>query len=440
MSTYSPIASQTLGSASSSITFSNIPQYYTDLIVICWTKAPSADVGLSMQFNGDTSSNYSYTQVAGSGSVAGTNRGTNQTYARFGNNIQTNGTYTRADIQNYSNNTTYKTLLSRSGSAASGGTVAFVNTWRSTSAITSLIIYPEGGGNFGADTTISIYGIASGSPKAIGGQVSTDGTYWYHTFISSGLFIPQQSITADVLVVAGGGPGGRGDEVGGGGGAGGLVYSASQSLTSINYPVSVGAGGALQSNGGNSQFGTLTVAVGGGKGGGGDGQDPNTGASGGSGGGGGRSGTPTAASGNGTSGQGNNGGTGYNGGTNGTRFCGGGGGAGAVGQNGTSSSGGNGGAGLSTYSSFGSATGTGQNISGTYWYAGGGGGGNFTSSSYGTGGNGGGGQGRTWSGANATSGTATTGGGGGGGNGYSSTPGNAPGTGGSGVVIIRYAV
>jgi len=158
-STYNAIATNTLGTATASITFSSIAGTYTDLVLVCWTKAPSANVGLSMQFNGDTSSNYSYTQISGNGSSAASNRGSNQTYARFGNNIQTNGTYTKADIQNYSNSTTFKTLLSRSGSAADGGVVAFVNMWRNTSAITSLTIFPEGGGNFGSDSIFTLYGI-----------------------------------------------------------------------------------------------------------------------------------------------------------------------------------------------------------------------------------------------------------------------------------------
>jgi hypothetical protein len=49
----------------------------------------------------------------------------------------------------------------------------------------------------------------------------TDGTYWYHTFVSSGTFTPQKAISCDYLVVAGGGGGGQ-DDNGAGGGAGGL--------------------------------------------------------------------------------------------------------------------------------------------------------------------------------------------------------------------------
>ena len=97
-----------------------------------------------------------------------------------------------------------------------------------------------------------------------------------------------------------------------------------------------------------------------------------------------------------------------------------------------------GGVGTSTYSSWGAATSTGQNVSGTYYYAGGGGSAMAYSSPTGAGQNpvggyGGGGRGfaygtNSWSGQ---AGTANTGGGAGGnnGNGYA---------GGSGIVIIRF--
>ena len=49
MSTYSPIASQTLGSAAASVTFSSIPQGYTDLIIISGGIS-SSDISYNIQF------------------------------------------------------------------------------------------------------------------------------------------------------------------------------------------------------------------------------------------------------------------------------------------------------------------------------------------------------------------------------------------------------
>ena len=99
-------------------------------------------------------------------------------------------------------------------------------------------------------------------------------------------------------------------------------------------------------------------------------------------------------------------------------------------------SGGAGGVGLSTWSTWGAATTSGQNISGTYWFAGGGGAASSQGGG-GAGGNGGGGTGGAAYGTLNTSGTANTGGGGGA---YRNHGDELPGNGGSGIVIVRYAV
>jgi hypothetical protein len=158
------------------------------------------------------------------------------------------------------------------------------------------------------------------------------------------------------------------------------------------------------------------TAIGGGRGGTGNG---GVGQPGGSGGGG--SSWGVNAGGAGTSGQGNTGGTSAS--TN-PYPSGGGGGAGAVGGNASTGQGGNGGVGLQS------------SISGTAtYYAGGGAGTCYASGTPGTGGLGGGGNGgAVSSSANGYSGTTNTGGGGGGAN-----NGGTGGTGGSGVVVIRYA-
>jgi hypothetical protein len=249
---------------------------------------------------------------------------------------------------------------------------------------------------------------------------------WYDAVNSAWVpFSDLSSYTVEVLAVAGGGGGGY--EIGGGGGAGGVVYLTTTPLaTRTSYTVLVGAAGTPAStnitpgtNGGNSQFGSFTAAIGGGYGG-------NNAAlaagSGGSGGGAGEAGYQ----GSGTSGQGYGGGNAVGGPGYGS---GGGGGAGAVGQTGTTTAGGAGGAGTNTYSTWASATSTG--VGG--YYAGGGGGGAYTGYTAGAGGAGGGGA----AGTPATAGTANTGGGGGG---YKYNGTSAAGAaGGSGIVIIRYA-
>ena len=455
--TYVALATQTLGSAAASVTFSSIPATYTDLVLITSVQNNSGgNRAMQIILNADTATNYSGTYLTGDGSTAASGRSTSVAYldtfatvpgAEFGTCI--------FNFQNYANTTTFKTVVSRSGSAGTNARTA-ASLWRSTAAINSIKFQLGGADLYSTGSTFSLYGIANadqGAAKATGGIITEDATYWYHTFAASGTFTPKQSITADMLVIAGGGGGGAeyGQSQacsGGGGGAGGLLGFSSQSLTATGYTVTVGGGGAGGSAGknkgalgGDSQFGALTLVKGGGGGGYNyDGAGSTSGMAGLTGGsGGGAGGTYTGAyvgsGGSATSGQGYAGG----GGT-GTRCGGGGGGAGVAGtaaaDNNIAGAGGNG---LSTYSSWGLATGTGQNVSGTYYYAGGGGGGMWdtTNITLGAGGYGGGASGNVYgtAGSNAM---AFTGGGGSGASASTSTS-LAGGNGGSGLVIVRYA-
>jgi hypothetical protein len=441
--TYVALATQTLGSAAASVTFSSISSAYTDLVVVMTTKLTSGADGINLQFNGDTGTNYSFTYLSGSGSSATSGRFANTSNIK----VAFNGYPTTADghnsivqVNNYSNATTFKTVLTRDNNA-NNGTGAIVGTWRNTAAVTSVVLTAVSS-TFTAGSTFSLYGIAAsgaGLAKATGGTISYGGDgYIYHTFTSSGTFTPTSSLTADVLVVAGGG--GGGGSFAGGGGAGGLLAFTSQSLTATGYTCTVGAGGsggAANTNGStasDSQFGALTLVKGGGGGGNGGGSSSNTGLNGGSGGGGGRNafnGPSNAPGGTATSGQGTNGGNYVNG--VGSNTGAGGGGSSVAGFDATTS-GGAGGNGVTTYSSWGSVTNTGQDVSGTRYYAGGGGGGAFSGNvAAGVGGLGGGAAGGY--GVSGSSGTANTGGGGGGGGGNTSFLGGA---GGSGIVIIRY--
>jgi len=232
VSTYTPIASVTLSSAQSSVTFSGIPQTYTDLVVVASVNE-SNDVAVKLNFNSDTGSNYSFTSLYGTGSTAGSDRASSQTYTDLGRYYDATST-TRPiiilNVMNYTNSTTNKTFLIR-GTTPGLATQARVGLWRSTSAITSLDLAPTSG-TFSSGSTFNLYGVANASitntAKATGGDsVTTDGTYWYHTFRTSGTFTPTQALTCDVLQIAGGGGGaGRSGYAGGAGGAGGVSYVA----------------------------------------------------------------------------------------------------------------------------------------------------------------------------------------------------------------------
>jgi hypothetical protein len=436
-STYTPIYSQTFSSNTGSITFSNIPTNFTDLVLVGSVRFNNTNgEAVWMTFNSDTGTNYSRTQLEGYTTPPQSARASNENKLIIYSASNVNYDPYIINIMNYSNPTVFKQVIARVSNI--GNPVAFAGSWRSTAQINSITLTMNtSANNFATGTIWTLYGIKSAAPapKATGGDsINTDGTYWYHTFKTTGLFDVKQPITADILTIAGGG--GGANNLGGGGGAGGLLYSASQSLSVTGYPVIVGAGGlgAYGSSGAangipgsNSSIAGLT-AIGGGAG----LVIPPYGTTGGSGGG--VRSTSTADRGRGTAGQGNDGGITTTGASSG-----GGGGAGAVGATSTSNSqGGAGGAGVNTYSSWASVTGTG--VSG--FYAGGGGGGSYQTGNRASGGSGGGGIGGNYDPTqNGGDGVVNTGSGGGGGTyDYASVTQSRNGAGGSGLVIVRYAV
>ena len=437
-----------LNATAASVTFANIPQTgYTDLKIVASLRgtSPFATMQLYMTFNGSTTG-YSTRQVYGDGSSA-----TSATLSNSGAAISIINMNTTQSTANTFSNTeiyipNYTSSSNKSVSAdsvtennATGGALAGMTAglWSNTAAITSITFTNQSAYTFLANSTFSLYGIAAVgttpaiAPKASGGnRIDNDGTYWYHTFTSSGAFVPQTGLIADVLVIAGGG--GGGNNRGGGGGAGGVLSFSSQSLTSGTTNIcTIGAGGAGAPAGTNtggtvgvdSQFAALTLVKGGGYG-GGIVTLVNGGTGGSGGGGGGNSGPGVGSGGSNTSGQGNVGG----GGTG--NSAGGGGGSGTAGQTAPSTSaGGTGGAGLNTWSSWATATSTG--VSG--FFAGGGGAGTYPSGTV-AGGSGGAGTGGSSSVA-ATAATVNTGSGGGG-----SGETGAGGAGGSGIIIVRYPI
>jgi hypothetical protein len=161
--TYEPIATTTLNSNQGTVTFSTISGSYTDLILICDAKGASAQ-SVRMQFNSDTATNYStanlYANIGGSpdnGSARYTSENSIRT-SYVQNGLSTTDFLTSIiHLQNYSNTTTYKTILSRSAQAAN----LTVGLWRSTSAITSISLFPAASVNFISGSTFTLYGIAA---------------------------------------------------------------------------------------------------------------------------------------------------------------------------------------------------------------------------------------------------------------------------------------
>jgi len=339
--------------------------------------------------------------------------------------------------------------ITPNGSQKIGGIAASQTLSTEGQSVTFVYVDDTEGWKNVQDSTSNV----TGNPflQATGGTETICGNCKIHTFTGPGTFTVNQvssncaaENTVSHLVVAGGGGGGGGN-ASGGGGAGGFreiktpitPYTASPldgypsapnrvTVTAQAYPITVGGGGSAPSSGSNSIFSTITSAGGGSStanGGSGGGASYNQVAAG-------SGNTPPVSP---PQGNGGGGTVGDNTTAPGTG-AGGGGGATAVGQTAPSNTNaGNGGSGATT-----SITGS------PVTYSGGGGGGVWGPAPANNGrgaGTGGGGDGGGPTGSpiqTGQNGTDNTGGGAGGGGGTYAVTSSPGGTGGSGIVVIRY--
>lgn len=153
--TYEPITTTTITSNVTEFTLSSIPGTYTDLILVIDGSPISGGTAMDSNWrvNGDSGTNYSDTRWQD----AVSDRGSSTTFSRAGqpwNNYR----YTQIiQFFNYSNTTTYKTALTRSGNP--NVVEAYCGLWRSTAAITSITMISGQSRNYTNGTVVSLYGI-----------------------------------------------------------------------------------------------------------------------------------------------------------------------------------------------------------------------------------------------------------------------------------------
>jgi hypothetical protein len=380
-------------------------------VVLDGLKYPNADGSADQLLKTDGSGNLSFVDAAGGTS--------------WQSSVKTT-TFTAVAGEGYWVNTTGGAFtVTLPGSAAVGDTIEFsdyLRTW-GTNAVT----FNTNSLNFQGNTSDSNSAYPSYNTNGQSVRLVYSGATqgWIPTSDDDVSIETPQFITTEYLVVAGGGGGaGVWEKGGGGGGAGGYrnSYSTEQSggggstetpaglIQGETYTITVGAGGAVSADGEDSSIEGTNISItsfGGATG------SPYGDGVGGSGGGGSGAGGFGALGSKGTANQGFDGARFQ---TNVQNIAGGGGGASEVGQSQ------NGGNGLSS------------SITGSAVTRGGGGGGQRDDANTSGGSGGGGGGARADTSQNAQAGTANTGGGGGGGNYYGTSQ---PGTGGSGVVILR---
>jgi hypothetical protein len=172
MSTYTLIQSQTLASSAASVTFSSIPATYTDLVIRASVRGDvSALLGaMKINFNGDTATNYSYTNLLGNSSAASSSYASAQTTDSIINiddataTASTFGSF-EVYIPNYTS-TSSKPFsgfdVTENNAATAGAADIQVNAhlYRGASAISSIVFAPSSG-NFVTGSSFYLYGISN---------------------------------------------------------------------------------------------------------------------------------------------------------------------------------------------------------------------------------------------------------------------------------------
>jgi hypothetical protein len=161
--TYEPIATTTLSSAQTQVTFSSIPSTYTDLVLISNASISGYVASMYLRFNSDSGSNYNNTRMYGDGSSAQSDRpSTPQTELGFAiaGSEATPKTVAVTNIQNYANTIPTKSVISR-GNWFGNYVSIYAGLWNSTAAINRIDIYFR---LVGSDTAVSgstftLYGI-----------------------------------------------------------------------------------------------------------------------------------------------------------------------------------------------------------------------------------------------------------------------------------------
>jgi hypothetical protein len=157
--TYEPIATTTLGSNTTQVDFTGISGSYTDIVAV-FNGSITAAGNARFRVNSNSSASYSNTRMYGDGSSAGSGRDTGYNIGIVGFFLANKRAMFRANFMNYSNTSTYKTIIARDDSE--DYTFAWVNLWRNTAAISSISFFCDNTSiYYTAGSTFTLYGITA---------------------------------------------------------------------------------------------------------------------------------------------------------------------------------------------------------------------------------------------------------------------------------------
>ena len=165
-----PIQSVTLSSSQASVTFSSIPQTYTDLVLRLSARTSNSAIinTINVQFNNDTSTNYSFTRILGQSADGTSSRETSvaPTYILYVNgDTSTANTFSNGEmyIPNYTiaTNKPQNSFTTLEHNATTGATIGgYAHLWRNAAAITGVTLSITQGGNFLSGSSFFLYGIS----------------------------------------------------------------------------------------------------------------------------------------------------------------------------------------------------------------------------------------------------------------------------------------
>lgn len=163
------ISTTVLSTATATINLTSIPSSYKHLELRYVARSSNSGGTtrlVALQFNTDTgSSNYSFHNLGGNGSTVSSGSASDQAYIPGGYYVGSTGTASAfgagiVSILDYASTSKFKTVRSLNG-IAQAGTFVYMHSgnWRSTEAISTIVIKDMAGFTFDAGSRFSIYGI-----------------------------------------------------------------------------------------------------------------------------------------------------------------------------------------------------------------------------------------------------------------------------------------
>jgi hypothetical protein len=143
------------------LTFAGIPTGYKHLQIRGFSTYNTAVDSNRLRFNSDTGSNYSEHGLEGNGATASAFGSANTTSINVDHIVSGNAYYTATiiDILDYADTSKYKTVRSLGGvdKNGSGYVTLYSGSWRNTSAVSSVTLFPSAG-TWTQYSTFALYG------------------------------------------------------------------------------------------------------------------------------------------------------------------------------------------------------------------------------------------------------------------------------------------